>query len=187
MTSKIQQQILIHYGEVALKGKNQPRFRRMLQRNVHLMLKQHGFRATVRQTRGYLSVGLEHVAKHDHVRVLDLIKNVFGIIWYTRAFRIPYQMPVESHFSEIHEQITGVLLLYADKITDPQNTYCVRVRRSDKRFPVKSVVYERELGTFIKENTRLSRVDLENPDHTFYVEVQSGEIYVYSDKLPGYQ
>lgn len=187
MTSKAQQQILIHYGEVALKGKNQPRFRRMLQRNIHQMLKYNGFQATVRQTRGYLSVGLEQIAQNDHPRVLDLIKNVFGIIWYTLAFRIPYQIPIESHFSEIHKQITRALLLYTDGITDLQKSYAVRVKRSDKRFPLKSVAYERELGTFIREHTGLSKVDLENPDHTFYIEVQAGEIYVYSEKLPGYQ
>jgi len=186
-TYKLQHHILVHYGEVGLKRKNQPQFRTLLQRNIHQMLKHHGYRAPVRQTRGYLSVDLKDVPSADHQQILDLVKSVFGIIWFTKAIRIPYSIPAEPDLAIIKEQIETAMISLANVEAGAEKTYCVRVRRSDKRFPVQSIDYERELGAFLKENTTLKKVKLVQPDLTFFVEIQSGEIYLYCEKIAGSQ
>jgi thiamine biosynthesis protein ThiI len=177
--------ILIHYGEVGLKRKNQPAFRTLLQRNIHQSLKHHGYRLPVRQTRGYLSVDLTRISEVEHQTVLDLIGQTFGIIWYTKAVRFRYKVPADPDLAEIKARIEDLILTMIKHTENAERSFCVRVRRSDKRFPVSSTAYERELGTFIRARSNLDKVDLTDPDLTYYIEIQSGEIYIYDQKLPG--
>jgi len=179
--------ILIHYGEVGLKRKIQPQLRRLLQRNIQQTLKHNGYRVPVRQTRGYLSIDLESMLPAGRKNILGLLREIFGIIWYTRAVRIKYAIPADINNTEIKQDLEKTVLHLAAAKADAEKTYCVRVRRSDKRFPVKSLELERELGTLIGAKTQFRKVNLENPDYTFYIEIQSGEIYVYCEKLPGNQ
>ncbi len=182
-----QEHILIHYGEVGLKRKIQLQFRRMLQRNIHQTLKYHGYRAPVSQARGYLSVDLEKVMPSEQEKVLELIQNVFGIIWYAKAIRIKYAVPADTRRAEIIQFLNETIVHLATEKADPKKTYCVRVRRSDKRFPAKSIDLERDLGALIKEKTAFKTVRLNQPDYTFYAEIQPREIYIYCDKFPGLQ
>ncbi len=179
--------ILIHYGEVGLKRKIQPQFRQLLQRNIHQTLKHYGYRVPVRQTRGYLSIDLENLPPASREHLLVLLREIFGIVWYTRAARIKYSVPADINNTGLKQDLVETVLHLAAAKADVKKTYCVRVRRSDKRFPLKSLELEKELGSLISANTRFRKVNLDDPDYTFYVEIQSGEIYVYGEKLPGNQ
>ncbi len=54
---------LIHYGEISLKGKNQPQFRKQLLKNIALSLSSIGIDWPVKQFRGYLLLKIEDQSK----------------------------------------------------------------------------------------------------------------------------
>ncbi|HVN32294.1 MAG TPA: tRNA uracil 4-sulfurtransferase ThiI, partial [Thermoanaerobaculaceae bacterium] len=63
-------------------------------------------------------------------------------------------------------------------------TFAVRSKRSDKRFPMTSEEVNRRLGAFVNERTGMT-VDLENPDVTFHVLIQSDGLYLFRNRYPG--
>ncbi len=70
---------MVHYGEIALKGKNRPDFENQLVRNI----KQQHPGCRVQRRRGRLTV--------ESQRPLDL-GNVFGVAWWSEVKRVPGEL-----------------------------------------------------------------------------------------------
>ena len=81
--------ILIHYGEISLKGKNQPQFRMQLLKNIRLSLKSADIDWPIKHYRGYLS--LEVLQKEKTEIAQKKLEQVFGIVWFSPAIRYHYQ------------------------------------------------------------------------------------------------
>jgi thiamine biosynthesis protein ThiI len=64
------------------------------------------------------------------------------------------------------------------------NSFCVRVQRSNKNFPLTSVDIEKRVGTFIVKNLK-KKVDLENPDITLFIEIVENYAFLYTEKISG--
>jgi thiamine biosynthesis protein ThiI len=152
---------LVHYGEIALKGRNRPDFERQLADNI---ASQHpGSR--VERMRGRMLVGSQ--------RPLDL-SRVFGIAWWA---------PVERVVAE-PELVRQAGLRLALERMGAAETFAVRVTRADKRFPLSSQDLERSLGGDIDRASGVT-VDLSRPDFTMYVEIAEGVAYLHTERLPG--
>jgi thiamine biosynthesis protein ThiI len=61
----------------------------------------------------------------------------------------------------------------------PEGTFCVRVKRPDKSYPLTSPEIEREIGAFIHERTG-TPVRLRKPDTTYQIEILHDGAYVTS-------
>ncbi len=66
----------------------------------------------------------------------------------------------------------------------PGRTFAIRSSRRDKRFPLRSVELSRVIGDAVRVRLGLD-VDLSNPDLVAYVEVDSKELLVSSERLRG--
>ncbi len=177
--------IVIHYGEIALKGDNQPYFLRQQRKNVKRKLKGLALSWSVQQAHSYIYVNIPSDAEYLPDQIKTELSQVMGISWFAFTEFIPtseaYTSAQEPDYGVYHEKIK---VLAADKYV-PSGSFCVRVNRADKRFPSTSPRLERQFGAVIIERTQWQNVDLENPDRTFHVDIYTDGIYFYADKVSG--
>jgi tRNA uracil 4-sulfurtransferase len=161
--------VLLRYQELALKGKNRPWFQRHLIHHLRHALVGLGVRE-VRVPMGRIEVVLGREATAAEVR--ERLRYVFGLANFSVATR------VEPTYDAIE---AGVLRDLPDAAP---RSFRVKVRRADKRFPVRSPDIERALGARIAD-ARGWPVDLHDPALTIGVEIVPGEAFYYFGKEPG--
>ena len=147
--------IVVHYKELALKGKNRPWFVKLLIRNLKTALTGLPVRS-VRSVMGRVEVEIEDERSWESAR--DRLRHVFGIANFSCAGRGPHDL----------NELAAVVL--RDLEGQHPESFRVSARRSDKRFPLTSPQIEREVGGRIKE-ARGWRVDLERPALTVHLEM----------------
>ena len=155
------QSVIVHYQEIALKGRNRPWFIARLARNIRAVVK--GLDVTaVRVLMGRIELALGPSATWEEVR--ERLSTVFGIANFSKAGRAPLDV----------EAIAAAIL----KDLGPENppTFRVSARRADKRFPLTSPQIEREVGGRIKE-ARGWTVNLDAPALTINVEALTRDAF----------
>ena len=162
--------IVVHYKELALKGRNRPWFIKLLVRNLRTALADLDLRF-VRAVMGRVEIDLGRGARHaDDVR--DRVSRVFGIANFSYAGRASHDL------SEIAAAILNDL---GDRQVE---SFRVSARRAEKRLPFTSPQIEREVGGLIKQATKW-RVDLENPALTVHIEMLPDGSFYFFGKEPG--
>ena len=161
--------VIVHYQEIALKGRNRPWFVERLLTNIRAaMAGLDGVK--VRALMGRIE--LQHASLDDWPQVRERLSHLPGIANYLRA------VPAPSDFEAICETVLGEL---AEVEAD---SFRVTARRADKRFPLTSPQIERDLGGRIKA-AKGWRVDLERPALTVRVEVLGDRAFCCLRKEPG--
>jgi thiamine biosynthesis protein ThiI len=161
--------IVVHYKELALKGKTRPWFIRLLVRNLKGALA--GLHvASVRSKMGRIELELGANTPQDEVR--DRLRLVFGIANFSYANRGP------------HDFAALAAKVIADLGDRDVASFRVSATRSDKRLPFTSPQAEREVGGLIKE-AKGWRVDLERPALTIHLEMLSDGAFYFFGKEPG--
>src|SRR5438128_1854408 len=161
--------IVVHYKELALKGRNRPWFIKLLVRNLRAALAGLDVR-TIRSVMGRIEIELANPGAWEDVR--DRVRRVFGIANFSYAGRAPLEF----------DALASAIL--ADLGDAEPATFRVRVRRSDKRFPLTSPQIEREVGGRIKE-AKGWRVDLDAGALTIHVEMMPDHAFYFFGKEPG--
>jgi thiamine biosynthesis protein ThiI len=161
---------IVHYQEIALKGRNRPWFVSRLVRNIREATSDLGIR-DVRSLMGRIEVVLPDGA--DWNAVAGRLGRVFGAANFARAGRAPLDV----------DAIAAEILRDLDPALQPKS-FRVSARRADKRFPLTSPQIEREVGGRIKE-ARGWHVALGDPELTIHVEALTNEAFYYVGKLPG--
>ncbi len=161
--------IVIHYKELALKGKNRPWFIQMLVRNLKTALA--GLHvATVRSVMGRIELELRPETPWEDVR--ERIGRIFGIANFSYANRGPHD------FKELAAEIIRGLGDLAPA------SFRVSATRSDKRLPFTSPEVEREIGGIIWE-AKGWKVDLSHPALTIHIEMLPTGAFYFFGKEPG--
>src|SRR5690242_13918984 len=142
--------VIVHYKEIALKGRNRPWFIARLARALRAATADVGAER-VQTLMGRIEVVLRPDADFDAVR--ERIARVFGIANFSFANRAPRDV----------DAIAAAIL--ADLGDRTAASFRVSARRADKRFPLTSPQIEREVGGRIKQ-AKGWRVDLDNPELT---------------------
>lgn len=161
--------IVVHYKELALKGRNRPWFVQILVRNLKLALTGLDI-VRIKTLMGRIEIEMGPEASWTDVR--DRVRFVFGIANFAYAGRGPQEFA----------PLAAVIL---DDLAGRQPaSFRVRARRSDKRFAFTSPQIEREVGGLIKERTGW-RVDLDNPELSIHVEMLPDQAFYFFGKEPG--
>jgi thiamine biosynthesis protein ThiI len=161
--------IVVHYKELALKGRNRPWFVQLLVRNLRTALAGLEI-ARVRSVMGRIEIELGAGTTWDSVR--DRVRHVFGIANFSYAGRAPHD------FGDLASAIL------TDLGGREVESFRVSARRSDKRFPFISPQIEREVGGRIKERTGW-RVNLDQPALTVHIEMLPEHAFYFFAKEPG--
>jgi thiamine biosynthesis protein ThiI len=178
--------IVVHYQELALKGKNRPWFLGRLVRNLRRALSDLDVR-TVRALMGRIEVVLGPGAVPAEVS--ERISRVFGIANFSYASSTPldYGRPDDGRSERTGP--TGDLdaiakAILADLGDRTCTSFRVSARRADKRFPMTSPQIEREVGGRIKE-ARGWTVNLDDADLVIHVELLTNQAFYFFGKERG--
>lgn len=161
--------ILIRYGELALKGKNQNVFVQKLMKNIRNKLK--GFiNVRVIRRQGRLFVELNgHVAEP----IINELKNVFGIVAFSPAKRVRNEI----------ECIGEAVLNFVSR--SQFTTFKVISKRANKMFPMGSQEMNQYFGSLVLSKMSDVRVDVHHPDLRIHIEVRERDTYIYGNDIKG--
>jgi thiamine biosynthesis protein ThiI len=161
--------IVVHYKELALKGKNRPWFIQLLVRNLKTALA--GLHvASVRSSMGRIELALGSETPRDELR--ERLSRVFGIANFSYANRGPHD------FQALASSILR------DLVDAVPASFRVSVTRADKRLPFTSPQAEREIGGLIWE-AKGWKVDLSHPALTIHIEMLPADAFYFFGKEPG--
>jgi tRNA uracil 4-sulfurtransferase len=161
--------VVIHYGEIALKGRNRPWFITMLVRSVRAVLSDLDVVHT-RHVLGRIEVRLGLGADWEEVRAR--LARLPGIGNFSRARRVAPDL--DAIAAGVMAGIEGL----------PSTTFRIAARRADKRFPIPTPEVERILGRLVQDRTGWP-VDLSKPAMKIHVEILTDEAFVYVGKEAG--
>ncbi len=170
--------VVAKYGELALKGRNRPRFVARLRRNLRRRL---GARVAIEQRAGAFVLvpegrpcGNEPSAgelKEGVGELLERARDVLGIAVLHPAVAVDKQPEAAS--------AAAVALL-----RDHQGSFAIRARRRDKRFALSSRELAIVVGAAVQRELGLP-VDLSEPGREVHLEVDEREIFVFTERIRG--
>jgi thiamine biosynthesis protein ThiI len=161
--------IVVHYKELALKGRNRPWFIKLLIRHLEEALADLNV-ASIRSIMG--RVEIELAASHQWEAVRDRLRKVFGLANFSYAGR-------SSH--DFQELASAILAALGDRQAE---SFRVAATRADKRLPFTSPQVEREVGGLIKI-AKGWRVDLDRPALKIHIEMLPDGSFFFFGKEPG--
>jgi len=160
--------ILLHYAELALKGKNRREFEKKLAKNIKQLLHP----TSVDRQHGRMIVHMESIGEDvlEHLALIPGIRN-FAVVHECEPELEKIQETAKQAVNEAFTDIEG-------------KRFAVKGRRSDKKFPLTSPEINFEVGGYLKTHFNLL-VDLNNPEIVVFVEVTTEKAFVYTDKRKG--
>jgi thiamine biosynthesis protein ThiI len=161
--------VVVHYKELALKGKNRPWFIQVLIRNLKTALAGLHVRA-FRSSMGRIEIEMGPDSPWAEVRAR--MERVFGIANFSMAGRGPHDF----------DALAAAIL--ADVGDRRPSSFRVSATRADKRLPFTSPQVEREVGGLIKEAMGW-QVDLDRPALTVHIEMLPEGAFYFFGKEPG--
>lgn len=156
--------ILIHYGEIGLKGKNRGFFEKKLVENIRSL---SGLRA--RRVTGRIEADWP---SENPDAALKTLSNIFGISSYSPA------VAITTDLAAIKKGALDLIKRERGK------TFKAETKRSYKQFALNSMEISRELGAHILKNTDL-KVDVKTPDIILSAEVLKNKTYIYTRRIDG--
>ncbi|MBI2483405.1 tRNA 4-thiouridine(8) synthase ThiI [Candidatus Uhrbacteria bacterium] len=172
--------IILHYHEIALKGRNRDQFERQLVANVRRGIG-GGEAVEVRRMSGRIAVRwMEDVSVARLRDMAAKLRRVFGIA----NLRLGYE--VRSDREGLAEETVRVVRMHlaAYPVDSQPKTFAVRAKRSTKMYPEHSTEIERRIGAAVQVATGL-RVHLDAPDCLVSLEIVERTAFVLLEKIPG--
>ncbi|MBT3262627.1 tRNA 4-thiouridine(8) synthase ThiI [Candidatus Woesearchaeota archaeon] len=160
---------VVHYAEIAIKGKNRPLFERILIENIRKSIK--GLKALgVRRRYGRLIVELKEDSKLEEIE--EKLKKIPGISSFSPALKTNHDL----------DKIKDASLILMQEATE--TSFYIKVKRSYKKFPLKSMEISKEVGTHLGK-VKGKIVDFVTPEITLFIEIVENGAYVYTKKVKG--
>jgi tRNA uracil 4-sulfurtransferase len=169
--------VLLKLGEIVLKGRNRQQFERLLHENIRRATKDSGIELRVWQREGVVVLRVAGAAAGGPAAeaavgvVADRMTDVMGIVRVCRAVRVAKDPEAAAAAA-------------VDLVAGCQGSFAVRARRRDKRFPVTSAELATRIGSRIQQEYGYP-VNLRTPDTTVFVEVDTSEVFVFTQGWPG--
>jgi thiamine biosynthesis protein ThiI len=161
--------ILLHFGELALKGKNRGQFERQLANNIKRLLHP----VSIQRDYGRMLLEFEQVdeALLEHLALIPGIRNFSLVHQAELTLESVQEVAVEAvkeAFGDAEGSVAGKL-------------FKVSARRGDKSFAMTSPELNFEVGGYLKTQLDLV-VSLHHPEITVHVEVTKDGAYIYTDR-----
>ena len=164
---------LIKYAEIGTKGKNRYVFEDVLCQQIKNHVAGLGQFAIRRE---YGRIFLEAESAYDYEDLIAELRKVFGIVGIC-----PIVVEEQVTFDAIRDKaIEYMRECYGDKAL----TFKVNARRTNKKFPLKSMELNSEIGHYLLEEFPQLSVDVHKPDVMLNIEVRE-QVYMYSETIKG--
>ncbi|MGZ8395016.1 MAG: tRNA uracil 4-sulfurtransferase ThiI [Nitrospira sp.] len=165
---------IVHYHELALKGRNRDFFEQRLVRNLRLALKDLRIRR-VESLQGRIRITIPDQVSPE--RVAERLRRTCGVANFLLTESVPLELK-NPDLSEL-KQVAQRLVAQEDF-----QSFRVTAKRADKRFPLTSMDVERDIGGYLYEVTGKT-VKLKQPDLTLYIELLTHEAHLAARKITG--
>jgi thiamine biosynthesis protein ThiI len=170
--------IVVHYGEVGIKGKNRAFFLGMLKRVLHRALEGAPSRA-IQSLPGRLLLEFSRpLSESETSRVLERIGGTFGISHFSVCEVVSRDDP-----DALERAVVEITRRASARYSEPPS-FRIASHRSDKQFPVTSVQLNARLGLAVVEALYLP-VDLRDPQLEIHVEILHDRFLLYGDRREG--
>ncbi len=160
--------IMIKYGELSTKKGNINYFIGTLYKNIQNKLKNNNVNIYKDISRMYIEFDDKELNN-----ILEKVNNIFGIHEYLVAYKIDTDI-------ELIKQ-TVIDIMSKEKF----NSFKVETKRSDKKFPISSLDFSRQIGGLILKNIENKKVDVHNPDVLLHIEIREHFTYIYTNEYKG--
>ncbi|OKY77334.1 MAG: tRNA S(4)U 4-thiouridine synthase ThiI [Candidatus Methanohalarchaeum thermophilum] len=162
--------ILVRYGEIGLKSEPvRGQMANRLLSHIRSSLKEEDIKEfNVTKTPGRVYVETDEIQE-----ALRALGYVFGIRSFSPCIK------VDIDFSEFRRYSTQLL----EGRLSSEETFAISARRAGEH-PFTSKDIEEKLGDYVRKEFGAS-VDLDNPDHTLFVEVRDDNAYLFLKKIEG--
>jgi thiamine biosynthesis protein ThiI len=161
--------VIVHYQELALKGRNRPWFIHTLVRNLRAVLVDLDV-VRVQALMGRIEIRLGPSAPWPTVR--ERLQRLPGIANFLQATHVAPD--IDAIADGIVAQLPG----------RTATSFRIAARRADKRFPIPSPEIERIIGRRVQDATGWP-VDLETPGRRIYVEIVTNDAFYAFEKERG--
>lgn len=166
----IYNQILVRFGDLTLKGRNQKEF---LNREYALVKhKLEGLNVTITNRRDRIYID---ILDEDYHKIIDALDKVSGLYSYSLCLRC------ESNIDTIKEESYN---LVKEEIKTAK-TFKVETRRANKKFPMPSLEVSKEVSSYVLGKMGILKVDVKNPEVTLNVEIREDSTYLFLDAHRG--
>jgi thiamine biosynthesis protein ThiI len=165
---------IVHYHELALKGRNRDFFEQRLVRNLRLALKDMRV-SRVEPMQGRIRITIPDQVPPDSV--VKRLRRTCGVANFLRTESVPVDLanPDLSVLSKVAQKLVANEVFHSFRVT---------AKRADKRFPLTSMDVEREVGRYLCAVTGKT-VKLKQPDLTLYIELLTQEAHLAARKISG--
>lgn len=160
---------VVHYHEIALKGRNRPQFVGRLVRNIKLAVADLPVPRVV-PLPGRLLVELTDGTVWPTLH--ERLSHTMGIANFARALRV--ELDVEAMSAAAIQALEGRSF----------RTFRVTTRRANKKFPLNSMEVDRQVGARVQSAFGV-KVDLGSPELTVFIEVMAREAFLSFEKSAG--
>ncbi|MFA6647552.1 MAG: THUMP domain-containing protein, partial [Candidatus Izemoplasmatales bacterium] len=162
--------IMIRYGDLILKGKNQHIFRHNI--NNQIAHKMYGLPVEIEFQHDLVFIKLNDVEPKD---VIDRLNYISGLSSYSKAVKCEYNLDI------IAEKSIEVL---KHEIKE-ETTFKVETKRADKTINLKSFEISKLVSKQVLRSVPNLIVDVKDPKTTLNIEARREATYIYTDKIPG--
>lgn len=159
--------ILVHYGEIGIKGKNRTVFENCLVRNIRRAL--DGYVKKIEKEYGRIII----FEKNEHEKIKKRLEKLPGI----ENFSFVYEANLD--IEEIKKKALD--LAKQKKIF---HSFKIDARRANKKFPYNSMQINEIVGDEIRKKLN-KKVDLEKAELTIFIEIGNKRAYLYTEKFSG--
>ncbi len=166
----IYDRILLRFGDLTLKGRNQKYFVDKLWHLVKLKLSGLNVKIEKMYNRFYILLN-----DCDHNEVIKRLDYVSGLYSYSLVCKCSSNL----------EEINALALKICQEEIKNNVTFKVEAKRADKRFPITSQDIAKKVAGYVLSNTNNLKVDVHNPEVTLNVEVREEGTYIFTNEIKG--
>jgi len=175
--------IILHYGELTLKGCNRHSFVKKLRTNIRKKIQSLDLSWDVVSIhdRMFIEVPTDYAGNVD--TIVDKLAQVPGIAWLSKVHWFSNKRYDFFEYKPDLSEIDALIEKLANETYQQSKSFAIRVKRSDKRFVKSSKDLEIQLATIILKNTEWKNVNLNQADQYFYLDISSRGISVHTNKI----
>lgn len=162
--------IMVRYGDLILKGKNQHIFRHNI--NNQIAHKMYGLNIELEFQHDLVFIKLNDVEPKE---VIDRLNFISGLSSYSKTVKCEYSL------DKIAEKSIALLKHEITKKT----RFKIETKRADKSITLKSFEISNLVSKKVLKEVENLIVDVKSPEKILNIETRTDATYIYTDKIPG--
>ncbi|MDE5715501.1 MAG: tRNA 4-thiouridine(8) synthase ThiI [Anaeroplasmataceae bacterium] len=161
-------QILVRFGDLTLKGKNQKEFLHRLYELV--AIKMEGLPVVIENTYDRIYIYLNNCEAEE---VVNRLQYVSGISSYSLVVKCSNDI----------QTIKTTALELMKEIALKNTTFKVETKRANKNYPLHSMEVTKAVAGYVLANHSLLHVDVHHPEIKLHIELKGNDCYLYNKEI----